>query len=117
MLFASPVAWSQTQVNQTLLSQGPSPSQGPLETVQSGENIPNGTVTGAVGTIVSDPTNNTIYLGSPNGGVFVSHNNGATWSALTDNQASLSISSNGGHQHHEQQNIRHGGRRQLSFYA
>lgn len=93
MFLASPTAWSQTQVNQTFLSQGPSPSQGPLETVQSGENIPNGTVTGAVGTIVSDPTNNTIYLGTPNGGVFVSHNNGATWSALTDNQASLSISS------------------------
>ena len=92
MLLASP-ARSQTQVNQTFLSQGPSPSQGPLETVQSGENIPNGTVTGAVGTIVSDPTNNTIYLGTPNGGIFVSHNNGATWTALTDNQASLSISS------------------------
>lgn len=93
MLLASPAAWSQTQVNQTFLSQGPSPSQGPLETVQSGENIPNGTVTGAVGTIVSDPVNNTIYVGSPNGGIFVSRDNGATWSSLTDNQALLSISS------------------------
>ena len=55
--------------------------------------FPNGTVTGAVGPIVSDPVNNTIYVGTPNGGVFVSHNNGTSWSPLSDNQASLSISS------------------------
>ena len=93
MLLASTAAWGQAQVNQVFQSQGPSPSQGPLETVQSAENFPSGTVTGAVGPIVSDPTNNTIYVGTPNGGVFVSHNNGASWSPLTDNQASLSISS------------------------
>ena len=93
MLLSSTAAWGQAQVNQAFQSQGPSPSQGPLETVQSGENIPNGTVTGAVGPIVSDPTNNTIYVGTPNGGVFVSRNNGSSWSGLTDNQASLSISS------------------------
>ncbi|HXD46994.1 MAG TPA: autotransporter domain-containing protein [Pseudolabrys sp.] len=93
MLLASNAAWGQSQVNQIFQSQGPSPSQGPLETVQSGENYPNGTVTGAVGPIVSDPANNTIYVGTPNGGVFVSRNNGSSWSALSDNQASLSISS------------------------
>ena len=92
-VLASQTAAGQTQVNQVFQSQGPGPSQGPLATVQSGEIIPNGTVTGAVGPIVSDPANNTIYLGTPNGGVFVSHNAGTSWSPLTDNQASLSISS------------------------
>ena len=93
MLLSSTAALGQAQVNQIFQSQGPSPSQGPLETVQSGENIPNGTVTGAVGPIVSDSANNTIYVGTPNGGIFVSRNNGSSWSPLTDNQASLSISS------------------------
>jgi outer membrane autotransporter protein len=93
MLLSSTAAWGQAQVNQVFQSQGPSPSQGPFDTIQSADNFPNGTVTGAVGPIVSDPANNTIYVGTPNGGVFVSRNNGASWSPLTDNQASLSISS------------------------
>jgi autotransporter-associated beta strand protein len=93
MLLSSTAAWGQPQVNQTFQSQGPSPSQGPFDTIQSADNFPNGTVTGAVGPIVSDSSNNTIYVGTPNGGIFASKNNGASWSALTDNQASLSISS------------------------
>jgi hypothetical protein len=92
-LLASTAAWGQPQVNQVFQSQGPSPSQGPFDTIQSADNFPNGTVTGAVGPIVSDPANNTIYVGTPNGGVFASRNNGASWSPLSDNQASLSISS------------------------
>ncbi len=44
--------------------------------------------------IVTSPTDpNTYYIGSPGGGVWVTRNAGATWTPLTDNQASLSIAS------------------------
>ena len=44
--------------------------------------------------IVVDPSDpNTIWLGGPNGGVWVTHDGGATWTPLTDKQASLSIAS------------------------
>jgi hypothetical protein len=87
-------ALAQVEVNQTFVSVGPGPSTGPRDVVASGDNPPNGTVTGAVQSIVTSPTDpNTYYIGTPGGGVWVTHNAGASWTALTDNQASLSIAS------------------------
>src|SRR5260370_18212555 len=73
---------------------GPSPGFGPTTTIQSGDAPPNGTVSGALQAIVTDPTNpNTMYIGATNGGVWVTRNGGASWTPLSDNQRSLSIAS------------------------
>jgi autotransporter-associated beta strand protein len=93
-LVATSSALAQVEINQNFISVGPGPSTGPRNIVGSGDNPPNGTVTGAVQSIVTSPTDpNTYYIGTPGGGVWVTHNAGATWTALTDNQASLSIAS------------------------
>jgi hypothetical protein len=88
---------AQLQVNQVFNLQGPSPSIGPISVVQSGD-IPGpplqGSVTGAVQVVVTDPNDaNRIYIGTPNGGIWRTTDSGATWKALTDKQATLSISS------------------------
>jgi hypothetical protein len=49
-------AVAQVQVNQTFIPQGPSPKFGPIDVVQSGDAPPNGTVAGAVQTILLDPS-------------------------------------------------------------
>src|SRR6266545_4418316 len=86
---ATPVALAQTFV-----PQGPSPSSGPRGTIQSADAPPNGTVSGAVQAIVTDPRNaGTMYIGGTNGGVWVTRNGGASWTPLSDNQRSLSIAS------------------------
>jgi len=90
----SAAAFSQTQVNQNFVNQGPAPSFGPTNTIQSGNTPPNGNVAGAVGPVVADPLDaNTLYVGTPGGGVWKTTNGGTTWTPLTDNQASLSIAS------------------------
>src|SRR5262249_12655018 len=83
------------QVNQTFIPQGPSPKFGPIDVVQSGDAPPNGTVAGAVQAILLDPAlgPQTMFIGSPNGGIWRTTNGGTTWTPLTDNQASLSIAS------------------------
>jgi autotransporter-associated beta strand protein len=88
---------AQVQVNQTFVPLGPSPSIGPIDVVQSGDAAPNGTVTGAVQAILLDPAlgPNTMFIGSPNGGIWSTTNGGTTWTPLTDKQASLSIASLG----------------------
>ncbi len=53
-------------------------------------------VSGRVSTVVLDPgyngaTNQTIYLGAAQGGVWRSRDNGATWTPLTDDQPSLAM--------------------------
>ena len=66
---------------------GPAPVLG-----QSGQAYD--TYSGAVSAIVTDPADvNTIYVGTPNGGIWVTHDGGQSWTPLTDKQASLSISS------------------------
>ena len=87
-------AAAQLQVNQNFVTQGPFPSVGPLFTVQSGDAPPNGSVAGAVGPVVADPLDaNTLFAGTPGGGIWKTTNGGTTWTPLTDKQASLSISS------------------------
>jgi hypothetical protein len=99
LVFAAIIAlpstgFAQVQVNQNFVTQGPAPSFGPTDTVQSGDAPPNGNVAGAVGPIVADPVDpNTFYVGSPAGGVWKTTNGGTTWTPLTDNQSSLSIAS------------------------
>jgi photosystem II stability/assembly factor-like uncharacterized protein len=53
-------------------------------------------VSGRVSTVVFDPgyngsTNQTVYLGAAQGGVWRSRDNGATWTPLTDDQPSLAM--------------------------
>ena len=84
---------AQLQVNQNFVGQGPAPSFGPINTVQSAD-APNanGNVAGAVGPVVADPLDvNTFYVGTPAGGIWKTTNGGTTWTPLTDKQASLSI--------------------------
>jgi hypothetical protein len=93
--FALPTtAAAQLQLNQNFVTQGPSPSFGPTFIVQSGDAPPSGGVAGAVGPIVADPVNaNTLFVGTPWGGIWKTTNGGTTWTPLTDKQATLSISS------------------------
>src|SRR5215831_9151980 len=93
--FALPTAaTAQLQINQNFVTQGPAPSFGPTFTVQSGDAPPNGNVAGAVGPVVADPLDaNTLFVGTPAGGIWKTTNGGTTWTPLTDKQASLSIAS------------------------
>jgi hypothetical protein len=87
-------ATAQLQINQNFVTQGPAPSFGPLETIQSADAPPNGNVAGAVGPVVADPLDaNTFYVGTPAGGIWKTTNGGTTWTPLTDKQASFSIAS------------------------
>jgi len=87
-------ATAQLQINQNFVTQGPAPSFGPTFTVQSGDAPPNGNVAGAVGPVVADPLDpNTLFVGTPWGGIWKTTNGGTTWTPLTDKQATLSISS------------------------
>ena len=79
---------------QSFVPQGPNASSGNLFTVQSGDLPPNGTVAGALGAVVASPTDaKTLYVSSPNGGIWKTTNGGASWAALTSTQASLSVAS------------------------
>src|SRR5499427_607777 len=93
--FALPTAaTAQLQINQNFVMQGPAPSFGPTFTVQSGDAPPNGNVAGAVGPVVADPLNaNTLFVGTPWGGIWKTTNGGTSWTPLTDKQATLSIAS------------------------
>jgi autotransporter-associated beta strand protein len=80
---------------QGFIAQGPSPSTGSSDIIQSGDSNggDTGNVAGAVGPIAVVPNSDTMYVGTPNGGIWKSINDGASWTALTNNQASLSIAS------------------------
>src|SRR5215831_19408103 len=95
--FALPTAAAaQLQVNQNFLTQGPAPSFGAADVVQSADapDAQHGQVAGAVGPVVADPLNaNALFIGTPGGGIWRTTTGGTTWTPLTDKQASLSISS------------------------
>ena len=64
---------------------GPQPTSTPFVT---------STVSGRVSAIAVDPrSNNTVYLGGAQGGVWKTTDGGANWTALTDTQASLATGS------------------------
>jgi outer membrane autotransporter protein len=92
--FALPTAAAAQLQIKNFVTQGPSPSVGPTSIVQSGDAPPSGGVAGAVGPVVADPMNaNTLFVGTPWGGIWKTTNGGTTWTPVTDKQASLSISS------------------------
>ncbi|MBU6444520.1 MAG: autotransporter-associated beta strand repeat-containing protein, partial [Alphaproteobacteria bacterium] len=71
----------------TFVNAGPGPI---LDLGYSGQQYDN--YIGAISSIVTDPANaNTLYVGAVNGGVWVTHDGGTSWTPLTDTQASLSI--------------------------
>jgi len=90
-------AIAQVQINQTFIPQGPSPGFGPLDTTGSADanDGKDGTNSGAVQAILLDPMlgADTMFIGSTNGGIWITTDAGATWKRLTDNFASLSIAS------------------------
>lgn len=58
--------------------------------------VPRVAVSGRVSTVVLDPgyngtSNQTVYIGAAQGGVWRSRDNGATWTPLTDDQPSLAM--------------------------
>ncbi|MGA3307743.1 MAG: autotransporter domain-containing protein [Xanthobacteraceae bacterium] len=89
------LSWIDVSAAQTFVSEGPAPRFGPAYAVQSADASPNGTEAGAIQAILPDPAlgAQTMFAGSPNGGIWVTYNNGASWTPLTDKQASLSIAS------------------------
>ena len=88
-------AQNQVQVNQTFIPQGPGPEFGNYNWIGGADRSPNGTDAGAVQSVLLDPAlgAGTMFAASPNGGIWMTTNNGATWSPVTSNQASLSIAS------------------------
>ena len=91
----SSAALAQVQINQNFVPQGPSP-------IVTDQNFllpavpPYATASGAVQAILLDPElgPNTMFIGSPNGGIWETTNGGTTWTPLTDHQP-LSIASFG----------------------
>src|SRR6478672_154351 len=60
--------------------------------ITNGQSDPTFAASGAVRSILVSPTdNNTLYVGTVNGGVWRTTNGGTSWTALTDNVGSLSI--------------------------
>jgi hypothetical protein len=87
-------AAAQLQVDQNFVTQGPAPSFGLADIIQSRDAPPHGHVAGAVGPVVADPLDaNTLFIGTLGGGIWRTKDGGTTWTALTDHQATLSISS------------------------
>jgi hypothetical protein len=87
-------AAAQLQLNQNFVTQGPAPSFGLADIIQSRDAPPHGHVAGAVGPVVADPLDaNTLFIGTPGGGIWKTTDGGTKWTALTDKQASLSIAS------------------------
>lgn len=94
------LSWAVDGAAQQFVPQGPAPSIGVIDTVQSGDlpvnaqGLVQGSVAGAIQAIAMSPINsNVIYVGTPNGGIWVSRDAGTHWQALSDRQTSLSISS------------------------
>ncbi len=91
------VPWAGSAFAQTFVSQGPGPGYGLVNAIGSADQSPYGTTAGAIQALLPDPAlgANTLFAGSPNGGIWVTNNFGTTWTPLTDNQGSLSIASLG----------------------
>jgi hypothetical protein len=91
------VAWASSadaQFNFNFNSEGPAPSSGPANVIQSGDAVPNGTVSGAIQAVLPDPNNaNRMFIGGVAGGIWSTTNGGQNWTPLTDHQSSLSIAS------------------------
>ena len=94
--FALPTAAAaQLQVNQNFVTQGPAPSFGPLDHGSERRCAPEWKRCrrGGAGGGRSRWMPNTLFVGTPAGGIWKTTNGGTTWTPLTDKQASLSIAS------------------------
>ncbi len=96
------IVWSATAsaqqpaFTQTFNSEGPGPAIGPAGVASSRDFAASGqgSTSGAVQAVLTSTTDaNTMFIGGVNGGVWVTHDAGATWKPLTDNLSSLSIAS------------------------
>src|SRR4051794_20179926 len=66
---APPAAFGQIQNGSVFNSQGPGPAIGSRDLIDSGDDPPKGTTTGAIEAIAVNPSNpNTIFAGAVNGG-------------------------------------------------
>ncbi|WP_426418420.1 autotransporter domain-containing protein [Bradyrhizobium genosp. A] len=85
----SRLAVAEVQIGSTFNSEGPGPSL----TGSSGSPA-NQAYAGAVQAIAADPSDsNVMYIGSVGGGIWKTTNGGTSWTALTDQNLSLSIGS------------------------
>src|SRR5260370_15468846 len=100
LLGTCPEAGAQTQ-NDVPVQNGsvfnpewPAPLTGPSALAVSNDAPPNRTTAGAIEAIAVDPSHpGTIYVGSVNGGIWKTTNDGMNWMPLIDQKASLSIAS------------------------
>src|SRR5580765_7128836 len=82
------------QFTQGFTAEGPGPISGLGSIISSQDAPPNGTSTGAVSAVLTDPGNvNKMIIGAPNGGVWTTLNGGQSWTAQSDKASSLSIAS------------------------
>src|SRR5450756_1399257 len=97
LVLVSGVAAAQVQNGSFFNNSGPGPRFGPVVAVQSADQTPNGTEAGAITAILPDPAlgANTFFVGSPNGGVWLTTNGGTSYTPLTDKQSSLSVATLG----------------------
>jgi autotransporter-associated beta strand protein len=86
----------QPAFTQTFQSEGPGPAIGPAGVAGSRDFAASGqgSTSGAVQAVLTSTTDaNTMFIGGVNGGIWVTHNAGVSWTPLTDNLSSLSIAS------------------------
>ncbi len=86
----------QPAFTQTFQSEGPGPAIGSANVAGSRDFAASGegSTSGAVQAVLTSKTDaNTMFIGGVNGGIWVTHNAGASWTPLTDNLSSLSIAS------------------------
>ena len=95
-IWSAPAQAQQPAFTQTFQSEGPGPAIGPAGVAGSRDfaAIGQGSTSGAVQAVLTSTTDaNTMFIGGVNGGIWVTHNAGASWTPLTDNLSSLSIAS------------------------
>lgn len=86
----------QPAFTQIFQSEGPGPAIGPADVAGSRDFAASGqgSTSGAVQAVLTSTTDaNTMFIGGVNGGIWVTHNGGTSWTPLTDNLSSLSIAS------------------------
>jgi autotransporter-associated beta strand protein len=95
-IFSAAAGAQQPAFTQRFQSEGPGPVIGPADVAASRDFAASGqgSTSGAVQAVLTSTTDaSTMFIGGVNGGIWVTHNAGASWTPLTDNLSSLSIAS------------------------